>query len=81
MVLDHGPDGVRFNAVCPGWVETALLERVMDADVAAKVASRIPMTLPTWIAHLCPPGTRHTTGTVYVTDGREMTGAFSPPRR
>lgn len=88
MALDHGPDGVRFNAVCPGWVKTALLERVMDADVQAKVARRIPLQriadpedVAHVIAHLCAPETPHTTGTAYVIDGGEMTGAFSPPRR
>lgn len=28
MALDHGPSGVRCNAICPGFVETAMLEQL-----------------------------------------------------
>lgn len=28
MALDHGPQGVRCNAICPGFVETPMLERL-----------------------------------------------------
>ena len=28
MALDHGPQGVRCNAICPGFVETAMLEQL-----------------------------------------------------
>jgi len=28
MALDHGPQGVRCNAICPGFVETTMLERL-----------------------------------------------------
>jgi meso-butanediol dehydrogenase/(S,S)-butanediol dehydrogenase/diacetyl reductase len=30
IALDHGPDGVRANCVCPGWVRTAMADGEMD---------------------------------------------------
>jgi meso-butanediol dehydrogenase / (S,S)-butanediol dehydrogenase / diacetyl reductase len=31
IALDHGPDGVRANCVCPGWVRTPMADDEMDA--------------------------------------------------
>lgn len=31
IALDHGPDGVRANCVCPGWVRTPMADGEMDA--------------------------------------------------
>jgi NAD(P)-dependent dehydrogenase (short-subunit alcohol dehydrogenase family) len=30
IAVDHGPDGVRANCVCPGWVRTPMGDRAMD---------------------------------------------------
>lgn len=30
MARDHGPDGIRVNTICPGWVETPMAEPVLD---------------------------------------------------
>jgi NAD(P)-dependent dehydrogenase (short-subunit alcohol dehydrogenase family) len=35
MALDHGPQGVRANCVCPGWVETPMADGEMDELAAA----------------------------------------------
>ena len=32
MAIDHGPEGIRVNALCPGPVETELLQTVFDAS-------------------------------------------------
>jgi len=37
LAVDYGPCGVRVNAVCPGWVRTAMADREMD-DLAARHA-------------------------------------------
>ena len=26
VAVDHGPNGIRCNAICPGWIETGMLE-------------------------------------------------------
>ncbi|MFN8225038.1 MAG: SDR family oxidoreductase [Gaiellales bacterium] len=31
LALDHGPEGMRVNCVCPGWVETPMADGEMDA--------------------------------------------------
>jgi len=30
IAVDHGPDGIRCNAICPGWIETGMLEAGFD---------------------------------------------------
>jgi meso-butanediol dehydrogenase/(S,S)-butanediol dehydrogenase/diacetyl reductase len=30
IAVDHGPDGVRANALCPGWVKTPMADESMD---------------------------------------------------
>lgn len=39
MALDHGPEGIRVNCVCPGPTETPLVERFF-ADTADPTATR-----------------------------------------
>jgi NAD(P)-dependent dehydrogenase (short-subunit alcohol dehydrogenase family) len=41
IALDHGPQGVRANCVCPGWIRTDLADRAMadlDDDLEAAYA-------------------------------------------
>ncbi len=38
MAIDHGPQGIRVNVICPGYIETPMLEKafaVGEADRAA----------------------------------------------
>lgn len=30
IAVDHGPQGIRCNAICPGWIETGMLEAGFD---------------------------------------------------
>ncbi|MEM1250158.1 MAG: SDR family NAD(P)-dependent oxidoreductase [Acidobacteriota bacterium] len=44
LAVEHARHGIRANAVLPGWIETAMTERVMSNDVFTdKVQKRIPM--------------------------------------
>lgn len=53
IALDHGPDGVRANCVCPGWVRTPMADDEMEAlrlgsvdDGYAKVTQDVPLRRP-----------------------------------
>lgn len=88
MALDHGPQGVRTNAVCPGWVETPMMDqyfRGMTADEIAELRRANPLgrfATPEIVAdvilHLSSPDARHTNGLAYVVDGGVVTGTFDP---
>lgn len=44
LAVEHARHGIRANAVLPGWIETAMTERVMANEVFVdKVQKRIPM--------------------------------------
>jgi meso-butanediol dehydrogenase/(S,S)-butanediol dehydrogenase/diacetyl reductase len=40
IAVDYGPAGIRANAVCPGWVRTAMGDRSMDELAAGRGLSR-----------------------------------------
>ena len=43
-VLEHARDGVRVNAVLPGWIETAMTEAAFRSSVfEEKVLRRVPL--------------------------------------
>jgi meso-butanediol dehydrogenase/(S,S)-butanediol dehydrogenase/diacetyl reductase len=86
LALDHGPRGVRCNAVCPGFVETPMAERIF-ADLPEQERERWRGTVPLGrfglpeevaeaIAHLSSPQASYVNGHTYVIDGGGTAGYF-----
>jgi NAD(P)-dependent dehydrogenase (short-subunit alcohol dehydrogenase family) len=78
LALEWGPAGVRVNAVAPGYVRTALVERLVAEGKLdlEKLAARTPLgrlAEPEEIADaavmLCTPGARFITGQIVGVDG------------
>jgi NAD(P)-dependent dehydrogenase (short-subunit alcohol dehydrogenase family) len=81
MALDLGPDGIRVNAVCPGFTRTRLVQASIDRhdDPAAAEATMIrgvalrrmaePAELAAAIAFLASDDASYVTGTSLMVDG------------
>ena len=87
LAIDHGPDGIRANCVCPGDTQTPLLRDELaqlgedaDAGIAASGAARPlgrvaePGEIAAAIAWLASPDAGHVTGTTLVVDGGGLAG-------
>jgi gluconate 5-dehydrogenase len=71
-------EGVRVNAIAPGWIESPMLRKALEGDQARadKILARTPMNrfgLPDdigWAAvYLCSPAAKFITGVVLPVDG------------
>jgi NAD(P)-dependent dehydrogenase (short-subunit alcohol dehydrogenase family) len=80
LALDHAAQGVRVNAVCPGSIETPLLQHFYDASPDPEAARRLdeqthplgigaPQDVVAAIRFLASPEARYVTGTALVVDG------------
>jgi NAD(P)-dependent dehydrogenase (short-subunit alcohol dehydrogenase family) len=36
MAIDHGPDGIRVNCICPGWIETPMSQPFLEENSAGR---------------------------------------------
>ncbi len=48
IAVDHGPDGIRCNAICPGWIRTEMLDQTFamsddPADAERRALGRHPL--------------------------------------
>ena len=78
MATELSPDGIRVNAIAPGWIESKLLLKTVEADPERKkrVLSRTPMGRfgqaedIGWAAvYLCSPAANFITGACLPVDG------------
>jgi NAD(P)-dependent dehydrogenase (short-subunit alcohol dehydrogenase family) len=75
-----GPEGVRVNAVAPGWVDTPLTAAIRHSAAGRSITERTPLgrwAEPAEVADamlfLASPAARFITGTVLVVDGGFLT--------
>lgn len=80
MALDHASQGIRVNAVCPGSIDTPLLQQYFDASRDAGAARREdaeahplgigqPEDIAAAIYYLSSPDASYVTGHALVVDG------------
>ena len=88
LALDHGPDGVRVNAVCPTLTRSELTEDMMDNEpLIAKFKERIALGRPAEpedigdvIAFLASDDARFITGVNLAVDGGLSASNGQPPQ-
>jgi len=82
LALAWAGDGIRVNAVAPGYIETAINEKArQDAAHYDRIAQRtamkrwgLPDEIAGAVAFLCMPASRYATGTVLAIDGGFLAG-------
>lgn len=83
LASELGPDGIRINAIAPGWIETPMLHKALagDPERRNKILSRTPMAqfgAPddiAWAAvYLCSPAAKFVNGVVLPVDGGASIG-------
>lgn len=83
LSTEWAADGVRVNAIAPGWIETDMSRKALDGDPARrdKILSRTPMNklgqpedIGWAAAYLCSPAAAFVTGSCLPVDGGASIG-------
>jgi NAD(P)-dependent dehydrogenase (short-subunit alcohol dehydrogenase family) len=77
LAIDHGPDGVRVNCLCPGLIDTEMADWIRhDEDALARFAASLPARrmgtpgeIADGVAFLASDGGRYLHGAVLMVDG------------
>ncbi len=81
MAVDHGPEGIRVNAICPGYIDTPMLDQFFPPGVdgeAARAEARAvhplrtigtPTDMANLVFWLASDEARYATGQLWVLDG------------
>lgn len=77
LALAYAADGIRVNAIAPGWIATALTQNLQDDDARSQaILARTPLgrwgspaDLGGAVAFLCSPAASFMTGVILPVDG------------
>jgi NAD(P)-dependent dehydrogenase (short-subunit alcohol dehydrogenase family) len=81
IAIDHGPQGIRCNAVCPGWIRTDMLQQSFELSADPAAAERAaaalhpvgrlgePADIAAMAAFLASDEAGFVTGQLYTVDG------------
>jgi 3-oxoacyl-[acyl-carrier protein] reductase len=78
--IDYGPQGVRINCICPGYIDTRLNARLTQHDkemFLGKLPLRHggePSDVANAVAYLASDEARYVTGSIFTVDGGQTTG-------
>jgi NAD(P)-dependent dehydrogenase (short-subunit alcohol dehydrogenase family) len=83
LAVEWAPDGIRVNAVAPGYTRTEMVQRAVDAGLVAtdRLLARVPLgrlaepsEIAAVIVFLSGPGSSYITGQTIIVDGGLVVG-------